>query len=334
MNKKHLWLRLLLSGGLFLFLFYTIHPEDVIELLAQSNPTYLLIAFLIAIGDRLIMACKWNLLLRAKALYLPWKNAIGAYWISTFWGLFLPATVGGDALRAYAVSKDGYRTADVISSIVVERILGFLALFLFVLCSVLLSISVFGQNFLPGIWNLLWIFAALLLFSLVAIYVSLNPLILHWVQAGLARWRRDWENHKIVGKLNEIYLSYLSYQGKKGMLMLFVLLSLVENLFPLFWTYFLALAFQIQVPLLYFFILVPIVLVLVRLPISIDGVGLQEGAFVYFLALIGVAYSEALLLGVASHILAILSVLPGGVLYSLNGLSFRSNIYTRSVEKV
>jgi hypothetical protein len=128
--------------------------------------------------------------------------------------------------------------------------------------------------------------------------------------------------HKFAKKLNEIYDSYRDYQGNLLALGLFLGLSLIENLFPLFWTYFLALAFQIEIPLLYFFILIPIVLVLVRLPISLDGFGIQEGTFVYFLGLVGIMRPEALLLGLASHLLGIISVLPGGLLYSIRGLNF------------
>jgi uncharacterized protein (TIRG00374 family) len=242
----------------------------------------------------------------------------------------LPATIGGDTLRTYAVTRDGYSMADVISSIIVERLLGFIALFFFVLFSITLSIAVFGESFFQGIETLFWLFGGLFVCSVAAVYLSLNRPALHWLRGRLARWPVDWISNKFTGKINEVYSSYVTYQGKSGTIIVFILLSLCENLFPLFWTYFLALAFRIEVPLLYFFILVPIVLVLVRLPISLDGLGIQEGAFVYFLALIGIAHSEAFLLGVASHILGILSVLPGGVFYGVGGLGLNSSIYTRS----
>jgi hypothetical protein len=56
----------------------------------------------------------------------------------------------------------------------------------------------------------------------------------------------------------------------------------------------------------------------------LDGFGLQEGAFIYFLGLVGVAYSEAFLLGITSHILALCSLLPGGLLYGVGGLGIQN----------
>jgi len=317
------WLRWLLSGGLLLLLLYTIDAHAAVAILRRSQPIYLLLAFVVALTDRVLMAYKWTLLLRAKGMKLPLMDSVGVYWVSTFLGLFLPATVGGDALRTYAVAKRGYRTADVISSILIERALGFIALFSFALAGIIANLSVFGEGFI-GSRRLFWLFVILLIVSTGAVVLSLNTGLLRRLNTTMAHRQRHAQLRKIVGKLRELHESYVAYQRHRLTLMIFLGLSLVENLLPLIWTYLLALAFQLQVPSLYFFILVPIVLVLVRLPISLDGFGLQEGAFIYFLGLIGVARSEAFLLGIASHILALCSLLPGGLLYALGGLGTQS----------
>lgn len=326
MKKNLFWIRVLLSSGLIIFLFYTVNMQDILSIAARSNPIYLLLALLIALGDRVLMAYKWNILLRAKCIRIPLLNITGTYLITTFLGLFLPATVGGDALRAYAVAKDGHKASDVVSSIIVERALGFIALFVFVLVSIVLSIFVFGQSFFTGIWNLFWLMLILLVGLSALIAISLNETFLHRLVLLLEKRQINIRNTKIVNKLGEVYRSYRSYKDNMTQIGAFFVLSSVENLFPLLWTYSLSLAFGIEVPLLYFFILIPIVLVLVRLPISLDGIGIQEGAFVYFLTLIGVTRPEALLLGAASHIIAVLSVLPGGVLYMFSGLSFHGKV--------
>ena len=332
MKKAWTWIRILISVGLIAFLLFTVDFGDMTGSLARSNGYYLLAAFLVALGDRLIMAYKWSLLLKAKAIYIPLPRVTGTYWISSFLGLFLPATVGGDAIRAYAVSKGGQKGKDIVSSIVIERIFGILALLIFVLISIILSIFIFGQSFFDNIWNLFGIILLLSVFLCAFIYVSLNRSLLQKVYQFFEVRNPGLNSNKWMGKLRDIYQSYLAYQEHKQVLGVFLLLSFVENLFPIFWTYFLSLAFNISIPLLYIFILVPIVLVLVRLPISIDGIGIKEGAFVYFLSLIGIPTADALLLGIASHILAVISILPGGVLYGLNGLGVRTNLSKRGMK--
>ncbi len=331
-GRKFLWMRVGLSLGLILFLLYTIDLREIADIVSRCDFTYVLLAYFIAICDRVLMAYKWNILLKAKGIRIPLINITGTYLISTFLGLFLPATIGGDALRAYAVSKEGHSATNVISSIIIERALGFIALFIFVLISIVLSIFVFGQNFFEGMWRLFWLFLVLLVLSIFLVYFSFSESALS--RLGFLFHRFDIRIHKyrIVQKLKEVYLSYRSFQDDRTTLGIFLLLSMVENLFPLLWTYSLSLAFNIEVPLLYFFILIPIVLVLVRLPISFDGIGIQEGAFVYFLALIGVAKSEGLLLGISSHIIAVMSVLPGAVLYSVSGVNFRIPRYEEEGE--
>jgi glycosyltransferase 2 family protein len=325
---KRIWflIRILISVGLIAILIYAIDFREITASLVRGNIQYILIAFLIAMGDRVIMAYKWGILLKAKDIHIPLLNLTGTYLVSTFLGLFLPATVGADAVRAYAVSKDGHKAKDVISSIIVERLLGIIALLVFVVFAIIFSIYVFGQTFFVNIWGLFWIVLALLLFLIGLLVVTSNKMVLKFAKMLLYRWNEKFSRYKLVGKLKEIYQSYLTYQDRRADLVMFLLFSFIENLFPIFSSYFLSLAFGVNISLLYFFILIPIVLVLVRLPISIDGIGIQEGAFVYFLTLIGVSRADALLLGIASHIMAIISVLPGGVLYGLSGLGVRKRM--------
>jgi glycosyltransferase 2 family protein len=331
MKKAWTWIRILISFGLIAFLLFTVDFGDMRGSLAGSNGYFLLAALMVAFGDRLIMAFKWSILLRAKAIHIPLMKVTVTYWISTFLGLFLPATVGADAIRAYAVSKGGQRGRDVVSSIVIERIFGILALLIFVLISIVLSIFVFGESFFENIWNLFGIILIVFVILTGFIYISLNRSFLQKMYRFFEVRSPKLLGNKWVSKLRDVYQSYLAYQDQKKVLAGFLFLSFLENLFPIFWTYFLSLAFNIPVPLLYIFILEPIVLVLVRLPISIDGIGIKEGAFVYFLSLIGIPSSDALLLGIASHILAVISILPGGVLYGLNGLGVRTNMSKKGI---
>jgi uncharacterized protein (TIRG00374 family) len=322
-RKKSFWLRLILSLVLIAVVITTVDLDEIRDMIADSQPAYLLLAYLIAIGDRILMAYKWNILLRVRNIHISLFDATVVYLKTSFLGLFLPATVGGDALRAYAVAREEHNIADVISSILIERALGFAALFAFALISIVLSIFVFGQSFFEGIEQLLWLFIALLATCVVVVLLSFNTSLLHRIRDRVKGSRIA--NNVVARRLGSVYDSYQGYRGSKLQLVLFLILSLAENLFPVMWTYALSLAFGLDISLLYFFILVPIVLVLVRLPISLSGIGIQEGTFVYFLSLIGVAGSQALLLGAASNVIGILSILPGGIAYALNGFAKRGD---------
>ena len=149
--------------------------------------------------------------------------------------------------------------------------------------------------------------------------LSFNSLLKGHLETMMVNLPEQLSASKIGRMLSSLYDAYIEYRFQKKLLYLFFVYSVIENLFPIFWSYALAEAFQLQVSLLDCFVVVPSVLILRRLPLSIDGIGIHESAFVYLLALNGVPTSEGLLLGIATHLLAILLVLPGGVFYMIKG---------------
>jgi glycosyltransferase 2 family protein len=330
MKRFYFFLRLFLSLGLIIFLITLVDLNELTQVLAQGSLRLIALAYFLGILDRILMAYKWRILLQARQIYLSLKDATILYLTCTFLGLLLPATVGGDIFRAYAVTKDEDTVGDVISSIVLERVLGLVALMVFVIFSILLSILVMGQGFITNVWGLLGVLVVLLGATAVILILSFTQVNLsHFsckIEPLLRRWQYLWQGRKLTRLVQNTYRSYLKYRDNKLELALFLFYSFLENLFPIFWSYCLARAFGIDVPLLFFFILVPLVLALRRLPISIDGIGVQQGAYVYFLSLINVPQAESLLLGIGTHLLALAIILPGGLFYIFGGLDYKEAI--------
>ena len=75
------------------------------------------------------------------------------YCASTIWGMFLPATVAADAIRAVSMTHAGVDSHEVIASIIIERTIGFLAVLLLGNASLLLfSMSgSFENHFTVGV---------------------------------------------------------------------------------------------------------------------------------------------------------------------------------------
>jgi hypothetical protein len=77
-----------------------------------------------------LSAVRWRIV-------LGWRGAppLGALWryylIGWFVGLFLPTSIGGDAARAVMVARRQVRAGEAVSSVVVERAFGMVALLLF-----------------------------------------------------------------------------------------------------------------------------------------------------------------------------------------------------------
>ena len=71
---------------------------------------------------------RWLLLLRAAGMKVSVRDVTRLFLVSSFVGSFLPAGVGGDAARAWGLSQLTTKLGDALASVVVDRVLGVLAL--------------------------------------------------------------------------------------------------------------------------------------------------------------------------------------------------------------
>jgi hypothetical protein len=149
-RKFSLWLRVIISSIVFVVLLSTVDLQEVAGTLAATTPIYLLIAYLLAVLDRFLMAYKWRILIKVKGIEVSPMSAASVYLKTSFLGLMVPTPISADVLRAYAVTRHNHAASDVISSIVMERVLGFLALFVFVMGSIALNVFVLDTLSLPA----------------------------------------------------------------------------------------------------------------------------------------------------------------------------------------
>ncbi len=109
----------------------------------------------------------------------------------------------------------------------------------------------------------------------------------------------------------KLRLALQEYRNNRRLLILFLLLSILEQGVPIVAVFLTAKAFAIHLSFSWAIITVPLVVVISRIPISIDGWGIQEGAFVYVFTHAGLSVNESLLLALAGRMLVLLAALPG-----------------------
>jgi glycosyltransferase 2 family protein len=198
------------------------------------------------------------------------------------WGKFLPATIGADAVRAFSTSRTGLAANEVVASIVVERMIGFIAGLLLGLLSfsLLLRLGVLDARF-----NLVWWLWSLSVFATVLVFAtSLSQTAFDFIHGRLLR---GLASARITQRLRKLHLTYLAYLDEKGCLALFFGLTLVEQFIPILQAWVIALTLGVEVSFLYIAVAVPPALLIAHIPISIDGLGVFEGAFMLLIALGG-----------------------------------------------
>lgn len=273
--------------------------------LASIPVAALAAAFAVDTADRVLMAWKWNLLLRARGPGLPLLRATRIYCAAGVWGMFLPATVGADGIRAANAVRSGLRTEPVLASILVERGVGFLASLVLGLLG-LLAVSWLGE--LPGELRAAWWLGALLLLAGAAgLAGSFSERLYRLAHDRLLRRFRE---NALARRLRALHESYRGYQAHGALLAVFFGLSMLEQLVPAAAVGVLAVGLGVAVSPLYLAGAVALAFLVARVPVSLGGIGVMEGALVVLLTLGGVPDGEALAVTVLARVVEVASWLP------------------------
>ncbi len=105
MKKISKYFHVLVSIILLCIIIGLIDFGEEINALKDINYWFFLFAFFVFTIDLIIMAFKWNLLLRVIGIKISLYEVIKIYYISNFVGLILPATVGADVIKNTLNSK-------------------------------------------------------------------------------------------------------------------------------------------------------------------------------------------------------------------------------------
>ena len=313
MKKIKKYLQILTSIILLYIVLNWIDFKSVISSLKNVDYNFLILSFVTLTLDRVLMAYKWNILLKIKNIKISLFEATKIYYMSSFVGLVLPSTIGSDLIRTHLIVKKKNLTSDVLSSILVERFFGIFALFIYVLFSLPLLNQIFQNAYINN--NLIILIITVAFFFIFGFILTFNKRVIGFTIRTLELIQKKKRLSKISFKIQRLILSYQGYKDKKGTLFIFTLLTLIEIFFGIYINYFIALSFHVTVGLIYFIAYVPIMMLLVRIPISLNGFGINEGGSTFFLALVAVPKAIGFSIGLIDHFVNIIGILPGAIFY-------------------
>ena len=237
----------------------------------------------------LLSAKLWQTFAVANGYAIRYRSLVIYYYITQFFSTFLPSTVGGDAARAHYVRKDHGEFETDVSSIVAERLTGLATL------GVIATVGIWA---LPGpvigVPNyLVWSGFATVMGA--ALFVYFTP----WLYD---RCRTLARAVPAVGdKLDTLLGQVGAYRTKPTVLGRAVVWSLLFRLSSVGVIVVIGTAVGVPVALPYYVAIMPVIELLIALPISINGWGVREAAFVGLFGLVGVTPANALLLALGMY---------------------------------
>ncbi len=305
-------LRLGFGATLLVGVGFLIDGPQFVRTLRQIRLPLAIVVVALTFSDRVMMAIKWTFLARALGVVVPFSESLRAYLIGSFAGLFLPTSFGSDVIRLFNLTVDHGSREEIAASIIVERLVAFLALLLLLFLS---SCSILAFRVRQPVW------------VLAAAAVSLILAVgLFFVTLRLPRpaWIGRLPRH-VAERTDRLLLAYQRYRAHPNILLLYFMLSFLEHGFPVVCNYLTAVSLHLRVNIGSFFVAIPFILVVSRLPVSVDGLGVQEALYPALFHFAGLSPTDAVAMAVTARVLTTLASLPGGILLLVAPTRVRSS---------
>lgn len=290
--------------------------------LRSATPFWLLLSFVTLLIGKILTSYRWQILLKAQNIEIPLRFLIASVFVGQFFNSFLPTTVGGDAMRAYDTASQSKESTKSVMSVFADRLIGVFALVILALFALLVG-YISGQDVSFYVIPVLLVF---FLCSLVILMI-INAKLVGILDRVLQYLRLP----KIAAKLDEAYQSIHILKDEPRILLIAFLVSLLLQVNVILFYYFIGVSLDLGVSFLYFSMIVPVALVVLLVPFSINGIGIREGIFVYLLTELGVQTKDAIALSWISFGLMLTQGLIGGIIFALRGVDLNRSQSDRSV---
>lgn len=308
-NDKQLrgsWLRwffrLLLGLGIVAFLASRHDDAALLRALRSTSWSFFAVSVGLYWAGQLLSAWKWKLLLRAQNAEIALADCCRLYAVGMFWNLWMPTNIGGDAVRAVRCGALCGSRAVAVSSILVERLTGLVAL-----------------AFLGSVAFTLQFWLAPLPAVSVARHIALLFALAFAILAGLV-WFLKRARHKNssspfwkkVASLRESLAFYLR-PSQRPILGFTLLISLIFQTSQVALNIFLAQKLGLHIAPLVFFWIVPTLAFASLVPFGIGGLGVREAAAVQMLGAFGASASTILAWSLLWQAVVWFASLPGAI---------------------
>ena len=297
-----------ISLGLITVALWHVDLAKVAAQLVSANLWYVLAAVLIYTVAIILNGIKWQILLRAQEVRVPFGPVLQFLYTGFFFNNFLPANVGGDVIRGYGLARYTDRAADAAVSVVVDRIIGLMAYMSTAAVAAIVAVNLTG---LVALQQVEWVaFVALAVLAMA--FALLLSRRLRGLISRLFAWRLLSPLAPLWTRVSDAFNAYrFKYRALAlafGVALMGIACTSLVN-----WCLSQSMGGQMSLPIIFLFN--PLIALVLMVPISIGGIGVSQTAYPFFYGLAGVPAAHALAVSLLMQAVAIIASLPGGVFW-------------------
>jgi len=284
LNPLTFSLKLFVSAAILsLILIFKTSIKDVLNTLTNVNMWWLAASFSLHGLGLLISAIRWQILVRAQGDSVPLSFLAKSYLVGNFFNTILPSRIGGDVVRILDGSRYSKTLLKSSAIILVERLTGIIILFLFAFAAALFRLDMAQK--VPVIW-----ISMVIGFSgLIAVLLFFTPFIEKIINKipskGLFK--------KAIQKTIEFRTTIIFYKTKKTALLKAFLWAFLLQSNVILHFFLIGKALHLNIKIIDYLVFIPIVMLIQLIPITINGLGLREGAYIEIFEFYGIAPESA-----------------------------------------
>lgn len=302
-------LKIGITAGLLVFLYTKtdIKFGDVILAVKKANPVYFSIAVILFAFNYFLGMFRWNVLLKAAGVMVPFSRLVVSYLMGLAVNLFIPSTVGGDLARSVDLSVYSSNSkSKLLATVMLDRISGYIAVVGIALFSIFLGFKFVDKPILISFTIITAILIAIIL-------VLFNRRIARLVQTIFGRFHAIKSAHANFDESINLFMR----EAKLKALMFTLLIAFVIQIVSVLIGYFLAESLGFHIDIIYFFIILPIINAISMIPLTMLGLGSRDISSVYFFGRVGLPAAYAETMSLVVFFLFVLTGVIGAIVYTL-----------------
>jgi glycosyltransferase 2 family protein len=304
-------LTLLVTGLCVAYIAWKIDFEETLDVLRDADLGYFLAATAIMIASTIPLAWRWQRLLAAKDVHESLRWLTRTYFVSYTVGQVLPTSIGGDAVRAFETARRHAGRAGLITgSVLLDRALGGAATLILAAVGFVLAIGHYDVG------AYLWLEAGLVLGTVLATVVVFSKR----ARGPLARLRPLLALLRLERPLRAVYEGMHAYRTHAALLVALLAFTVVLQAFRVLPIWLAGKAVAIELSPRPYYVMGPILFVVLLAPFTINGLAVREAFFVSFLGNLGVSADQAFAAGFLFFLVTLLLAVPGALILAWEGV--------------
>jgi uncharacterized protein (TIRG00374 family) len=291
---------------------WTQGPQALWEVFREVDPVWFVLAIVCFGIVCMFGIIRWQMILRVQGLDLKLSRASSIWLIGMFFNAFLLGSTGGDVVKAWYVAHETHhKKAEAIATVIVDRIIGLLALFVIAL----VMMTIFHERVFDDP-KLRWF--ALFTLAFVLITVSVTALgFWRGFADKLPKLRAVLQRLPYYDTLKRMVDACRLYASHPQLLVNTTLLSFGVHIAVMLSIVCVARGLVIATDngLIDYFLYLPIINSIAAIPITISGFGVREGMYAVMFGEVGVSQSAAVALSLLGYLASLVWSMVGSIFY-------------------